>query len=161
MPVEAPVAVKIDWSKIVRYFGAISNKATLLNALVKGMKAGSLVLRIFMTENLSGRKIGVITGFLRRSAFVDSPRISGGVVSMSFGSRGVVYAAIHEFGGVIRAKRAPYLVFKPKGAKHYVRVKSVRIPERRPFRDAAERAAPGITQAVALQVILAAKNAGR
>ena len=41
----------------------------------------------------------------------------------------VIYAAIHEFGGVIKAKNAPYLWFKTKSGD-WVRTKSVTIPAR-------------------------------
>jgi len=41
----------------------------------------------------------------------------------------VLYAKIHNFGGTIKAKRAPYLMFKtPTG---FARVKQVKIPARR------------------------------
>lgn len=39
------------------------------------------------------------------------------------------YARIHNLGGVIRAKTAPYLHFKVDG--HWVKVKEVTIPKRR------------------------------
>ena len=38
------------------------------------------------------------------------------------------YAAIHEFGGTIHARRAPYLVFQVNG--RWVKTKSVHIPAR-------------------------------
>lgn len=48
---------------------------------------------------------------------------------MSVGSKGVVYAAIHEYGGIIRARRAPYLVFRTYDGRWH-RVKKVRMPAR-------------------------------
>lgn len=50
----------------------------------------------------------------------------------------LVYAAIHEFGGVIRAKNKPYLVFKVNG--HWYRKKQVTIPKRPYFQPAADEA---------------------
>lgn len=41
----------------------------------------------------------------------------------------VIYAAIHEYGGTITAKNAPYLHFK--GSRGWAKVKSVKIPARR------------------------------
>lgn len=45
------------------------------------------------------------------------------------GPTNLVYAAIHEFGGVIRPVRAKYLRFKSRAGK-YVFMKQVRIPAR-------------------------------
>jgi phage gpG-like protein len=60
---------------------------------------------------------------------------SGG--DLLVGSRGVVYARIHEFGGVIRARQSRYLRFQVAG--RWVTTESVRIPQRsfvhRPFED--------------------------
>lgn len=49
-----------------------------------------------------------------------------------------VYAAIHEFGGVIRATHAPFLVFMTKDGK-LVRTKSVTIPARPYIRPVMDR----------------------
>jgi len=43
------------------------------------------------------------------------------------GSR-LVYARIHELGGIIRAKSAPYLIFKT--ASGWVKTKEVKMPKR-------------------------------
>jgi hypothetical protein len=135
--------INIDYSEVLNYIKAIDDKQEQAKAIMDGFKAGSLVLRIFMTENLSGRKIGIITGALRRSAFVDDPAIvstaiGGGDINikMLYGSRGVPYAAIHEFGGDNQT-------------------------EKRMFRDAAERAMPGIVQQVGLQAIRRLRDAGK
>lgn len=50
--------------------------------------------------------------------------------------KGVIYAAVHEFGATIRAKRAPFLVFAviSGGKEKLVRVKKVKIPARAGFR---------------------------
>ena len=133
--------IDIKVNKVMGYLNAISDKKIAAEALIAGFQAGTLVLKIFITENLSGRKIGVITGALRRSAFVDQPRVaSGGKVFITFGSAGVPYAAIHELGGAG--------VGRPQ------------FRERRMFRDAAGRAMPGIIQQVALQAIKRLKEAG-
>lgn len=42
----------------------------------------------------------------------------------------LIYAAIHQFGGTIRAKTAKGLRFRPAGGNGFVSVKSVRIPAR-------------------------------
>lgn len=46
----------------------------------------------------------------------------------------VVYSRIHEMGGTIRAKRAPFLVFKI--GKQWIRTKSVTMPARPHWRPA-------------------------
>jgi hypothetical protein len=71
------------------------------------------------------------TGTLRRAIVdtepVNRPRASDWQVSVLVNeqSRARVYAHIHNVGGVIRARRAPYLKFKIDG--HWVQVKQVRI----------------------------------
>ena len=56
--------------------------------------------------------------------------------TISAGSAAVPYARIHEEGGVIRAKRAPYLVFR--SGKGWVKRKSVQMPKRPYLRPSAE-----------------------
>lgn len=60
----------------------------------------------------------------------------------------LIYAAVQEFGGTIRAKNAPYLVFKTKdGSWHSV--KEVTIPAHPYMRPAADIAGPQAQQVVA------------
>ena len=55
-----------------------------------------------------------------------------------FGSYGLPYSAIHEFGGVIRAKRAPFLRFQTQDGEWHS-VKRVRIPKRPYIRPTVEK----------------------
>jgi phage gpG-like protein len=88
-----------------------------------------------LVDNVSGRILNVRTGNLRRSIHVRmfdrsntySALIGSGVLT---GNR-VVYANIHETGGIIRPKYKKFLVFKPHGANYWVRTKMVKIPARR------------------------------
>ena len=57
----------------------------------------------------------------------------------------VIYARIHEFGGVIKAKNAPYLMFK--GEDGWVRVKEVTIPARPYLKPAFEEKGEEASQA--------------
>ncbi len=80
-------------------------------------------------DKLSGQVLNVRTGDLRNSITpleaTQAAVMSGGAA----GGAGVVYAAIHEFGGIITARNAPYLRFRTAdGAWHAV--KSVVMPER-------------------------------
>ncbi len=86
-----------------------------------------------------GQPPAKMTGALGRSIQIDSSDLRDKVPSVRVGTS-LVYAAIHEFGGIIRAKRVPRLVFKIGG--ELVMVKSVRMPKRpymRPGFKAAER----------------------
>ena len=58
------------------------------------------------------------------------------VTRIEAGSAAVPYARIHEEGGTITAKRAPYLVFK--SGKGWAKRKSVQIPKRPYLRPSAE-----------------------
>jgi len=80
------------------------------------------------------------TGTLRRSWVIN--RLTPQKLFGKIGIR-LVYAAIHEFGGVIKAKRAKYLRFKTRdGSWHSV--KQVRIPARKYFSKAIKQAKPEI-----------------
>lgn len=67
--------------------------------------------------------------------------------SVKVGSRGVIYAAIHEFGGIISAKRAKALHWIGKDGKD-IFAKSVRIPARPYLRPAVDENQKQITRAI-------------
>lgn len=75
---------------------------------IKGTRGGRLSQSIFIKKSGKGRKAGA-----------------------TIGSR-VIYAAVHEFGATIRAKRAKYLKFFIPGVG-WRQKKQVVIPARRPF----------------------------
>lgn len=71
-------------------------------------------------------KPNVVTGHLRRSIYskvVDRGRTISGIIGSN-----LVYAAIQEEGGVIKAKRSPYLKFRINN--RWVNVQQVTIPAR-------------------------------
>lgn len=74
-----------------------------------------------VTSGASGR-----TGRLANSIFAQI--VMDNRAEIGAGSN-VVYAAIHEFGGEIRAKNAPYLHFQTRGGQ-WVKTKKVTIPGR-------------------------------
>jgi Bacteriophage HK97-gp10, putative tail-component len=81
-----------------------------------------------VTPAKPGEPPSLITGTLRRSAQVVNAS-AGSEKATADVKMGTVYARIQEKGGVIRAKRAPYLRFEyPAGSWH--RVKKVTIPAR-------------------------------
>lgn len=73
----------------------------------------------------AGDVLNVITGRLRGSIFGEV--IGDDKLEVGAGSN-VKYARIHEFGGVIKAKNAPWLHFPVGGG--WARVKQVEIPAR-------------------------------
>lgn len=82
----------------------------------------------FIKDNIRDQKL-IDTSNLVNSVSAQLDTISNTVATASVGPRGVVYARIHEYGGVIKAKNAPYMVFQTSdGAWHSV--KSVKIPAR-------------------------------
>lgn len=97
------------------------------------LKIGFLVGRQ-AAENIEGFKADPPgTRRLSRSFLV--PVIEG--LAVILGKDSPIYAAIHEYGGKIRAKAAPYLVFMTSdGEWHSVR--EVTITEKRYARDAIE-----------------------
>ena len=128
--------------------------------------SGALILRNRMKELVSK-----LTGTLSRSIHIgnhtsydpvdvfrpsEGPGYSdiGGTIVVPGGVRvevgtNLVYAAIQEFGGTIRAKDKPYLVFKTKdGSWHSV--KSVQIPPRAYMRGAFLEKKPDVIQEIDL-----------
>ena len=103
-------------------------RAAAAQTVVQTALVGESELRI----NLSGTVLQRRSGELLRSVRSEL-RGSGAktVVRLIVGGRGVVYARIHEEGGDVEAKRAPYLRFRLPGGQ-WVRTKRVKIPAR-PF----------------------------
>ena len=89
------------------------------------------------------QKLGRVSGRLAGS-IVGRVETEGNEVVGLVGTK-VIYARIHEFGGTIRAKRAPFLVFKLADGT-FRRVKSVTIPARPYLQPAIKWARPRIAQ---------------
>lgn len=97
---------------------------------------------------LSGPVLKVQTGRLRSSIITDiipqPPKLIGKI------GTNVVYATIHEYGGIIRAKNKPYLQFKtPTG---WVSVKEVHMPERSYLRSSLDEEFPKLPDIIRLQL---------
>lgn len=109
------------------------------------LKAAILLESHIKLTKLSGNPLHARSGRLRSSL---AHRIDGrGDEQRAVVGTKLIYARIHEYGGIIRAKRAPYLVFPIKGIRTvgargallkrprlettgWVRVKQVTIPKR-------------------------------
>lgn len=121
----------------------------LPKALEASMKSVVAYLRAYIVkEKLSGNPLKRRTGRLASSIYGTVRKSGQGFVGVV--GTNVKYAKIHEFGGVIRPKRGPYLVIpiragSPEAARlgisgesrafsskivRYMRVKKVTIPKR-------------------------------
>ena len=114
----------------------------LVSANSRVTKAAAREVQLAIRDKLPGYRTGAgkfegyaATGALRRAVSTTAPRKTrNGYEAEVFLAPGphMVYAAIHEYGGIIRARRAPYLVFKVKG--QWVSVKQVRIRQKKFWR---------------------------
>ena len=95
-------------------------------ALVNGLKQAMMFAEGEAKKNLSGgpRNVKVVSGHLRRSikSSVNPLDLTGTIGS------DVIYAAIHEYGGDITAKKGRFLVFQANG--HWIKTPKVTIPKR-------------------------------
>ena len=103
--------------------------------LLKGMRNA-----MFYAEGEAKKSFGkadhlkVLTGRLRRSIYSGAEKTADGVTGWV--GANVVYAAIHELGGVIRARASKYLYFEVDG--NFKKVQQVTIPARPYLRPAIE-----------------------
>ncbi len=125
------------------------DKDTRSEVIVRALCSGALLIQNQAKENVHAKlnTTGLATGTLARSIHIGShtelandfsggegysdigsPKPRGFKASVRIGTN-LVYAAIHEFGGVIHAKKAPALVFKTADGQWH-RVTSVTIPPR-------------------------------
>ena len=104
-------------------------------ALVKGVRKATYFAEAQAKKSFG--KSGHLksrSGHLRRSIKSRVKEMSKNIIGEL--SSDVIYAAIHEYGGIIRAKNAPYLKFKI--GNRWVQVKKVFIPPRPYLRPAFE-----------------------
>ena len=99
----------------------------------KGAREGSKdAIKLLGDDSKRGfggaNQLQIRTGYLRRS-IVTSIKEDGNIMTGAIGST-AIYAAIHEFGGVISSSAKQYLMFKGGGG--WVKAASVTIPKR-PF----------------------------
>jgi len=107
--------------------GILRTAYELPGGIYRGVvKSVSLVETRAKTHHLAGVTLKPRSHFLQRSVKSDvkqnETQVTGRVGSP------VVYAAIHEFGGIIRPKKAKYLVFQING--QWVRTTHVNMPKR-------------------------------
>jgi len=137
------VKVTIDAATIA-YLKKISEMPRQVpRAVQRGLDEGlEIVKENLIRKRLSGQgpfppsahRLGVVTGLLQ--ATVNTRSILRGNRVTGYIGSDAPYAGVHEYGKLIRAKNAPFLVFKVRGKT--VRTKEVTIPERAPFRTEVE-----------------------
>ncbi len=119
-------------------------------ALEDATTAGALLV-----QNAAVRKAPFLTGTLRRSIHIRTSFRSRTRAVVAVGTN-VVYGAIQEFGGIIRAKTAPFLVFRTKDGRWH-RTKSVQIPAHPFMRPALDEEKDNVVREIgdALRALLA------
>jgi len=97
-------------------------KAAASSAIGDALTAGAQLI-----VNDAKERAPVLTGTLRRYLHSSKPTRKSGQWEVQVGTN-LRYAAIHEYGGIIKAKNKPFLVFKIGGKLIFT--KSVQIPAR-------------------------------
>jgi len=96
-------------------------KAAAAEALGRVANAGALVFVAHAKINVEEQFTIHPTGPLKASLIVGRILAAAQRAIAEWGSYGIVYNRIHEFGGIIQATNGPYLVFKTAdGAWHTV-----------------------------------------
>lgn len=131
-----PVRVRV--LNMAQFQGALKRVSDEVRgqSLVAACYAGAETGINFIKLSIDASGLHRRSGNLVSSVTVDAVQVSGNKASITFGPH-TVYAAIHEFGGIIRATKAPYLVFEVNG--QLVITKSVQIPARPYLRPAMDR----------------------
>jgi hypothetical protein len=126
-----------------------------LSAAASGAALGQAVLKGAMFLN---RQVQINISNLHlidTSNYINSWRARPGVTEAHYATAimgtPVVYGPIHEYGGVIKAKNKPFLVFKTKDGKWHS-VKSVVMPARPHLRPAFDEHVPEVEEIIATQL---------
>ena len=113
------------WEEFQRNMSKVATK--LPGGIYTGVRNACLLVEVrAKTHHLAGATLKARTHRFQQSVKTIVRRI-GTQVSGLVGSP-VVYAAIHEFGGIIKPKNAKYLVFQINGK--WIRTKKVTMPKR-------------------------------
>jgi len=140
--------VTIDSSAFSADIAAILRR-TSGEKLLPAVKAGGFVVEGAAEINIREKLYRHPTGNLMNSINVKAGKTTAHSASVTIGTN-VIYAAIHEFGGTIKAKNAPYLCFVVDG--NFVKTKSVEIPARPYLRPALNDNKGKIVQAMGVQL---------
>jgi len=117
------------------------------------------ILEAEVIENLNNKVLRVITGRLKSSVRVFFDDRIGNLyktVLVVGGGQRVKYARIHEYGGVIRPRRKPFLFFKIGG--QWIRTLKVTMPARPFVKPAIEKRKDDMYQYIAKNIIKLTKG---
>lgn len=124
-------------------------KAISGDALLKAVTAGAEVLRGAIRINIRETFNREPTGNLMNSINIETDHADSHSAEVNVGTN-VIYAAIHEFGGIIKAKNAPFLHFVIDG--RHILTKSVNMPARPYMRPAVDENREAIFETIANQL---------
>ncbi len=131
----------IGFEEFARDMGKLSEAARKTTAL-DALEAGAAVIQAYAQDNIRNKLNKRPTGFLANSVTVKRQE-----KVVHVGVFGVVYAKIHEFGGVIQARGKKTLTFIGDDGKR-VFVKKVVMPARPYLRPAVDEHIPEIKEAI-------------
>lgn len=125
----------------------------------KAALAGAELAEGYIKDNIRDQKL-IDTSNLVNNVRAKLDSAEGKMAEASVGPRGVKYARIHEYGGIIKAKNKPFMVFQTKdGAWHSV--KSVHIPARPYMRPAFDEHEQDINDVMARVIERKLKEVGK
>ena len=120
------LTLTLDDKELMARFAEV-DRAIREEAGEAGLRAAANYLVGVIKVNITLKKL-IDTGNMLNSTTVEDPVITDTEGYIEFGPH-TVYAAIHEFGGIILPINGPYLVFMGKDG-HLVKTKSVHMPAR-------------------------------
>lgn len=123
-------------------------KAVRGKTLNKGADAGAFVIQTHARINVRNKLNRDSVGTLANSIQVETVKATDEVVEKAVGSP-LVYAAIHERGGLIKAQNVKYLHWVTRDGQHH-QAKEVFIPARPYLRPAVDEHGDEIIDAVAV-----------
>jgi HK97 gp10 family phage protein len=126
-----------EFTRDMRKMSAVARSATIMDAL----EAGASIIQAYAQDNARNKLNKHPTGNLTNSIGIkrEGKYVLAGVF-------GVIYAKIHEFGGVIRPVKAKALKFQIDGK--WIVTKKVTMPARPYLRPAVDEHMEEIKQAV-------------
>lgn len=141
-------AVKVEIINMTEFEAALSklSDAVRQNALREAIDAGGFELEAEIKTQIDKQGLRD-TGNLINSVQKKPAKVSDTHAEVEVGTN-VIYAAVHEWGGVIKARAAKALRFKTKDG-NWVTTKSVTIPARPYMRPAIDLGKERIQQAIA------------
>lgn len=134
--------MEITTNEIAKSLAKLPNDI-ISQAAERALVAGGEVIVAYAKINAAGQGLQGKTGHLINSIKVYDPSPE----SVLVGSRGVIYAAVHEFGATIRPKRAKMLHWVNEEGEDVFAMQSV-IPERAYLRPAIDEHKSEVLQAM-------------